>query len=386
MKNIFYTITALFMLSCGNNTTQTKADSDISNQEREKLLKEKKERLISGNNQSMISEDFKDVSWGNVRFSPFVPPYPNLGDEGVALIENKINALVTKFGITGKVGNPSFVIIPAINVTSKNITATAPTMYAFKYDVTFYTANILDGAIFSSTSCSFKGVGESPLKSFINGLESAKINEQDFIKMLSDGKEKAMKYYETNCNSILQNAKSEAAQKNFDKAILILKSIPKEVSCYINTGDLIEKYFKAHTQQNCTELLSQMKAELGKQGEIGNFNEVAMSYYALIPTDAPCFKDAQDNYNAYINKLDPKAKQNWLKEEREFNMKKDKQDQDHTYAMTKAELEAKVAIDGQTALLDKYKKDHEYNKLPWLRKLVHLGEWDPFDATSKINK
>lgn len=29
---------------------------------------------------------------------------------------------------------------------------------------------------------------------------------------------------------------------------------------------------------------------------------------------------------------------------------------------------------------------HEYEKLPWLRKLVHLGEWDPFDATSKINK
>ena len=54
--------------------------------------------------------------------------------------------------------------------------------------------------------------------------------------------------------------------------------------------------------------------------------------------------------------------------------------------MTKAELEANVAIDGQTELLDKYKKDAEYDKLPWLRKLVHLGEWDPFDATSKINK
>ena len=37
------------------------------------------------------------------------------------------------------------------------------------------------------------------------------------------------------------------------------------------------------------------------------------------------------------------------------------------------------------SLLKKYKKDHEYDKLPWFRKLVHLGEWDPFDATSKLN-
>ena len=129
-----------------------------------------------------------------------------------------------------------------------------------------------------------------------------------------------------------------------------------------------------------------MQAELGKPSEIGGFNEKAMTYYALIPTDAPCYKEAQSIYNGYLKKLDPKAKQKWIADEREFNLRKEKQQQDNTYAMTKAELEAKVAIDGQTALLDKYKKDAEYNKLPWLRKLVHLGEWDPFDATSKINK
>ena len=54
--------------------------------------------------------------------------------------------------------------------------------------------------------------------------------------------------------------------------------------------------------------------------------------------------------------------------------------------MTKAELESKTAIEGQTSLLHKYKKDYEYDKLPWLRKLVHLGEYDPFDPTSKINQ
>ena len=41
-------------------------------------------------------------------------------------------------------------------------------------------------------------------------------------------------------------------------------------------------------------------------------------------------------------------------------------------AMTKAELESKTAIEGQTALLEKYKTDYDYEKLPWLRKLIHF--------------
>lgn len=98
---------------------------------------------------------------------------------------------------------------------------------------------------FSTSTFYFKGVGESPLKAFINGLESTKINEKEFVKMLSDGKEKALKYFETNCSNIIQDAKNEAAQKNFDQAILILKTIPKEVSCYKSTGELIEKIFQA---------------------------------------------------------------------------------------------------------------------------------------------
>lgn len=380
MKKIFYVSMLVFLVSCSNSE---KKKTDISDQERDSLLREKKERLTKDvpNMQSV-----SNIEWGSICFTPYVPPYPDLGEEGIAIIENKINYMVSKYGAAGSVGNPSFVIIPAINITSKNSTATAPTMYANKYDVTFYTANLLDGTIFSSASFAFKGVGESPLKAFINGLESSSINETEFVRLLTEGKEKAIRYYEANCSSILQQAKTEASQKNYEGAILILKTIPKEINCYQSSSDLIATYFKMYNGENCNQLLSKMKAELGKESAIGGFNETAMSYYALIPTDAPCYKEAQTSYNNYLKKLDPKEKQKWLTDEREFNLRKDKQEQDNIYNMTKADLESKVAIEGQSVLLDKYKKDAEYNKLPWLRKLVHLGEWDPFDATSKINK
>ncbi len=385
MKKILYLSFVSIIVACSNNNQETKDPNDLSDSARAKLLEEKKQRL-SQNETADNKIDPKNINWGEIRFTPFVPPYPELGSEGIAVIENKINSMISKYGMAGNVGNPAFVIIPAINLTSKNITATAPTMYANTYQVTFYTASLTDGTIFSSEDFSFKGVGESFLKSFINGIESTKIDEVKFKNLLSTGRDKAIKYYEANCENILQEAKNNASKKQFAEAILILKTIPKETSCYKSTGELIEKYFKMDLAINCNQILGQMKSELGKQSAVGGFNSQAMSYYALIPMDAPCYQEAQTVYGTYLTKLNPTAKQEWEKEEREFNLRKEKQQQDHTYNMTKAELESKTAIEGQTAILAKYKKDYEYEKLPWLRKLVHLGEWDPFDATSKINK
>lgn len=384
MKRIMFLIFSVFVISCGNNQLPKDVSNEISDSARTKLLEEKKERL-EGKQSGESNNSSTNIEWGDIQFTPFIPPYPALGSEGIALLENKINSLITKFGVASMGGNPSFVIIPAINILSNNITSTAPTMYANTYQVIFYTACLTDGTIFSSADFSFKGVGESFLKSFINGIESTSFDEAKFKKLLSDGKDKAVKYYETHCENILQEAKTAAAQKQFSEAIMLLKAIPKEVSCYKNTGELLEKYFKMSLFENCNQLLAQMKSELGMQSDVGGFNEQAMSYYALIPSDAPCYKEALLVYNNYLKNLDPKAKEQWQKDEREFNLRKDKQEQDHTYAMTKAEFESKTAIEGHTELLDKYKKDYEYQKLPWLRKLVHLGEWDPFDPSSKIN-
>lgn len=389
MKKIIFGASILFLFSCGENNGSKNAEgssTEISDAERAKLLAEKKERLENESQSINEAIDFSKIEWGTISLSPFIPPYKDLGDEGTAILENKLNNILAKSGTGGYASNPTFVLIPAINLTTKNITSTAPTLYSNTYELTFYVANMNDGTVFGTSTQKFKGVGESPLKAFINGMESVEWETASLKKMLEESKEKIISFYEKNCDQFITEAKNEASQKKYNEALVILKSIPHQVSCYNKIGGDIDKYFKLSLSQQCSELLSQMKGELGKQSDLGGFNEKAMAYYSLIPTDAPCSKDAQTEYKSYLKKLDPKAKQQWEKDEKEFNLRKDKQNQSHEYEMTKAELESKTAIEGQTALLDKYKKDAEYDKLPWLRKLVHLGEWDPFDATSRINK
>ena len=374
-KNYYCFFFVLILASCNNN--QNNLDK-----EREKLLQEKKERI---ENNLSDTKSKSDTSQLIINFSPYVPAYPSLDEDGISIIENRLTRIISRYGVTKNTSDPSFALIPAVNITSQNITATAPAMFANTYEITFYTANMLDGSIFSSTSFTIKGVGTSPVKAFINAMQSSSFDETKFGKLLKDGQENAFKYYQTNCAEIIAKARNEELQKNYSSAFLMLKSIPTSIDCYGKANTLLQEVLHKKIATDCNQLLTQMKAELGKQSDLGGFNEKAMSYYALITSDAPCYNEAQQVYNGYLKKLDPNAKQKWEQEERDFNLRKDKQEEDHEYAMTKADLEAQVAIDGQTALLNKYKKDYEYDKLPWLRKLVHLGEWDPFDATSRIN-
>lgn len=365
--------------SCSSPQDNRETNQD---KEREQLLEEKKQRLEG--NKSDLNQKSEIIPLV-IRFNPFVPPYHDLGEEGIKLIENRLSNIIAQYGVSGNSSDPSFALIPSINILSKNITATAPVVYANTYELTFYTANMLDGTVFSSVSYTLKGAGTTPLKAFINALQSPSFDQNMFGKLLTEGQEKALRYYENNCDKIIAQAKNEASLKNYSSAFLMLKMIPPSVNCYSKSSQLLQEVFQKQMASECNDLLAQMKAELGKQSDIGGFNEKAMSYYSLISANAPCSKEAQQIYNSYIKKLDPKAKLKWTQEEREFNLRKEQQEQNNVYALTKAELEAKVAIDGQTELLDKYKKDAEYDKLPWLRKLVHLGEWDPFDATSKLN-
>jgi len=374
MKYILCFLIATATISC--NFFSDKQNDALDDKQREKLLSEKKQRLIA--NHIKDSSLASNVNWGDIRFTPFVPAYAGLSEQGQRYIENKIQQAIAQVGIGSSVGNPQFVVIPAINILSQNITATAPTMFVTNYSITFYVANMADGATFSSASYQFRGVGQSNLKAFINGFETLKLNNLDFINMLKTGREKALNYYKDNCSKIVLSAKTESSQKNYEGALLILKSIPKDVDCYQQASTLLEKVFKDYQNTNCNKILAQMKAEMGKTTEIDGYSETAMDYYAMIPADAECHKEAEAVYKSYYNKISPLARKN-------FELKKQQQEQNYELANTKMELEAKVAIDGQTALLKKYEKDHEYEKLPWLRKLVHLGEWDPFDATSKIN-
>ena len=91
MKKILYFIILTLIVSCNNNSSDinTSSSTEMSDQQREQLLIEKKQRL----EQTQSNSDnipLSQIEWGDISFTPYIPPYPELGNEGIAMMEIKL--------------------------------------------------------------------------------------------------------------------------------------------------------------------------------------------------------------------------------------------------------------------------------------------------------
>jgi hypothetical protein len=316
-----------------------------------------------------------------------------LGESGKQLLSTRINAAVSKIGFGGDGSNPRFIIGPSINLLSKNVTDTAPTKYANTYEVTLMTCDVVTETVFETYTFQVKGVGDSPEKAFINGFRNYKFDNNEFYKFLVSSEKKILQYYEQNCNTFLLEADAQAKMRNYDVAFTVLNNIPMEAqNCYAQVVTKKGEYFQLNLNSDCQSILASMKAEMGKANDpsAAGFNSAAMSYYAMIDQSSSCHKEAEKIYQDYLKKLNPKAKRDWdfqmqqyqdkiKKLERDDQFRNDSTMANFDYLKNKDEMQAKAEIEGNKKLLQKY----QYDQLPWLRKVFHLGKHDPFDGVDK---
>ena len=140
------------------------------------------------------------------------------------------------------------------------------------------------------------------------------------------------------------------------------------------------------------------KAELGKMNDLSasGYNEEAMSWYALIDHESSCFLEAEKIYQDYLIKLNPSQKGEWERNLKEMEFRKqqietnasfmkDSVEMAYAFELKIKEYEVQAEMNGNKVLLEKYKKDHYYERQPWFRKIFHLGDFDPFDGYSEGN-
>jgi len=322
-------------------------------------------------------------SLGTTKISVFIPQTDEIGLTETKIIESKLIQILTLNGIGGIGGNPRFILTPVITQTKQDITSTAPTMYSNTYDVTLYIADALNGDIFASTSIAIPGVGQSPLKAFLNAFDNLKPSEKQFFDFVSKGRAAITNYYNANCANILKEAEKLVGQKQFNSALTLLDAIPTNVNCYDKVVEKSTIVFQKLIDNDCEIVLSKMKAEFGKSNDqtASGFNESAMNYYSMINPSSKCFKETETIYSEYLKNLNPKAKRDWEQSMREYNDKLADKKQEWEFKKQEAEIKAEMSIKGNNELLEIYRKQYNYEKLPWIRKWIHLGNNDPFDGT-----
>ena len=373
-KILLLSALTIALMACGNKKPQQNIAFNPGASPEQKVDEEREAKIAAKKAAFNAAQDPMEnltAFEGKIKLTVMVPD-ENLSVEAAKQLESKLIQMVTANGIGGLGGNPRYVLAPEVNLLKKEVTSTAPVRHLITYDITFYVADIILGTVFASSNIQATGVGDSETLAFLAAFNDLRPTDAKFQQMLSDAQDKIVTYYQEHGAELVNEAKMLSAKGDYAEAMALLGSIPAEVGeVYENAIQLMDELLPKYLENECGLILSQFQAALGNQKN--GVNKEAMAYYAMIPANSSCKAEAEVAYKEYKAQLSAEDQREWDRESAQIQS-------DNEFRKLKTELEAKIQITGNQCLLDKYKKDAEYNKLPWLRKLVHLGDHDPFDG------
>jgi hypothetical protein len=161
---------------------------------------------------------------GRLAICPVIGNIPDMPKVAEKILLTKMAQITTKNGM-GSYGN-RFIMYPKVHILSQNVTPTAPLMHAYNLNVTIYIADNVTQTIFASASLDLQGVGKNPTKAYISALKGLNYTTPEVKNFVKEGKRRIIEYYNSQCDFILKDAETAAKQKEFEKAIYSLISIP----------------------------------------------------------------------------------------------------------------------------------------------------------------
>lgn len=378
MREFFVLLGALTVLySCGNNVRKSRKSEAVTfqPQEKEATVVTKGPAVAKDANDPLAFE-------GCVKLMLMLPE--GLPASSVAVLRNKMLTMTSLNNVGALDGSPIFVIVPTLTETKHDVTTTPPVKQKINYAFAVYVANLEAGDIYGTVEQDLMGVGESGELALTNALEAIIPSDDKYQQMLKTAQERIIAYYEANGNRLITEASTLAAVNDYEQALTILNNIPSACSCYdkavATKGEVVKKYF----ENNASVLIAKMKAALAspRDGEEG-FSKEFLALYSMVPSNSPSKKEADQLYTEYQKSLDKAAADIMARQQKEYeaamrdkelNAKIESDRIAAEAAMYKEQMAAQVAIEGQTSLLEKYKKDAGYNKLGWLWKKLYFGK------------
>ena len=307
MKQIFNIIgialMAVAIMSCGGKTKSEgtkfapkERTSSLTDSERKAAIAQKKAELLGG-----LNLDTLLYSHG-VKFSIVQPKL-----QGEDITQDIADRLVMKMlqmacqnGISGLGTNPSFVLGTEIAQTGRATTGTAPQKMTVQYQLTFKVMNAVTGDVYATATQDVMGVGSSFVEANQNFVKEIR-NTPEIQKMLHTASDRIVKWYDENIQVVKNQVEKAEGEGNYALALSILNSIPEQsTTAYKYVAEKQDALLKGMLHKQAADMLAEMEAILASSGD--DFNPAVGAYLALIPTDCPEHKIAQQQYAEYEKK------------------------------------------------------------------------------------
>jgi len=224
---------------------------------------------------------------------------------------NKLNQIASKNGMGGSAINNRFILTANVAVLTKDITATAPIMQAYTLEVTLYIGDGIEGTLFSNTSVTLKGVGETETKAYLAALKNLKVDDPKFQAFIEKGKNKIIEYYNSRCDFILKEADMLVSQNEFEASIAKLVSIPEVCKeCFDKAMDKVGPIYKQQIDRQCKIDLTEAKNVWNSNQNSDGANQ-ASYYLGRIDPNSVCFNEVQQFSNTIAKRIKELDQREW---------------------------------------------------------------------------
>jgi hypothetical protein len=224
--------------------------------------------------------------FGRIVINTYLPDNMPLPAEAKNLLVTKLNQITTNNGMGGSQVNPRFIITASVNVGTKDIIAGPPQLIAQNLDITFFVGDALSNTKFANLTLSLKGVGTNENKAFIEAFKTLNPKNKEIASFLSEGKDKIIAYYTSQCDFILSNADALAKQYRFEEAIYNLMAVPEVcTACFQQSRTKANLIFEQKAKAECAEKLKQAKIIWSTEPNESGAQKASEILQSIIPSD-----------------------------------------------------------------------------------------------------
>ncbi len=219
-----------------------------------------------------------------------------------AMVENKLTQLLTRNGIAGLDYMGQFILTVTTTPLDKDVIPGPPAKIAEKMEMNLYIVDAYAKTIFSSTSLTVKGLGETENKCYLNAISHMPLQSPQMTKFIEEGKAKIIEYYDHEGEALLKRAAYLAGQKNYEEALFIVSLIPQQSKHYDAALVAGLDIYQQHIDNQCNiNLAAARVAWAAEQNTRGAY--AAGEYLANILPDAKCYGEAMELYKEIKGKV-----------------------------------------------------------------------------------
>lgn len=164
---------------------------------------------------------------GRIALTPIIVSRANIPSYAATIVKNKLTQVITQNGLGGVSYDQRFIITANIVETSREITNTAPPMFALELSTTLYVGDIVTGNLYSSCLLPVvNGVGTNEAKAYMSAIRAINMQKPEVNDIITKGKEKIIEYYNSQIDFIIANAMALAKKEEYDNAMSALFTVP----------------------------------------------------------------------------------------------------------------------------------------------------------------